>query len=251
MRILSRTGRTFVEMTKYQYQIEKTDQSKLLPQPELADALEPGMPVFDLPDPKNTSVPSTDLFAAINNRVSERRYSDVPLSLEELSYLLWCTQGVRQVTSRPATLRTVPSAGSRHPFETYLLINKVEGLEPGLYRYHALEHKLVQLSLDAELKAELTKICHNQGMVTNSAVTFIWAAEIYRMYWRYVERGYRYLYIDAGHVCQNLYLACEPMGTGCCAIGAFDDDALATFLGIDGEHRIPIYIATVGKKIAE
>lgn len=249
MRITSRIGRTFMELTKYPYQIEATDQVKLLPQPALTDPAEPNCPLFDLPDPKKTSVPAHDLFQAINDRVSERRYSEKPLTLEELSYLLWCTQGVKQVTTRPATLRTVPSAGSRHAFETYLLINKVEGLKPGLYKYSALDHKLALLSERTELNAELTEACHKQAMVATSAVTFFWVAEVYRTFWRYVERGYRYLHLDAGHICQNLYLACEPMQAGCCGIAAFDDDLLARILGIDGEHRIPIYVAAVGKKV--
>lgn len=249
MRKTSYIGRTFMELTKYPYQVEATDQVKQLPQPELTDPAEPGCPLFDLPDPQQTSVPPIDLFKAINQRVSERRYAETPLSLEELSYLLWCTQGVRAVTDRPATLRTVPSAGSRHPFETYLLVNRVEGLEPGLYKYSALDHKLALIKQDENLSAELTEACHRQGMVRNSAVTFFWIAVVYRTYWRYVERGYRYLHLDAGHVAQNLYLACEPMAAGCCAIAAFDDDKLAEILGIDGETRIPIYVTTVGKKV--
>lgn len=248
MRKSSVIGRTFIEYTKYQYVTEKSDQVKQLPQPELADPAEAGCPLFDLPDPKTAVVPRHDLFDAINDRVSVRAYSQEQLTLDELSYLLWCTQGVKQVTDRPATLRTVPSGGSRHAFETYLLINRVEGLEPGLYKYAALDHKLAQISTRPELNEELTDICHRQGMVRNSAVTFIWIAVIYRIYWRYGERGYRDMLIDSGHVCQNLYLACEPMQAGCCAILAFDDDKLSQYLGIDGENRLPVYVATVGKK---
>ncbi|MCL2497775.1 MAG: SagB/ThcOx family dehydrogenase [Symbiobacteriaceae bacterium] len=248
MRHPSYLGRTFMELTKYKYQAEKSDQTKMLPQPELTDPAEPGCQLFDLPDPQKHSLPSVDLFQAINERVSVRAYSEEPLSLEELSYLLWCTQGIKQVTDRPATLRTVPSAGARHPFETYLLINKVEGLAPGLYKYSALDHKVALISTDPELPDKLTQACHRQGMVKNSAVTFFWVAVVYRTFWRYVERGYRYLHLDAGHVCQNLYLAVAPMNAGCCGIAAFDDEMLSQLLGVDGENRAPIYLATVGKK---
>ena len=248
MRITSYIGRTFMELTKYKYSVDQTDQVKLLPQPELTDPAEPECPLFDLPDPMHTSVPAVDLFKAINERVSVRAYSEEALSLEELSFLLWCTQGIKRVSDRPATLRTVPSAGSRHPFETYLLINRVEGLEPGLYKYSALDHKIALISTDPELADKLTASCHRQAMVKNSAVSFFWIAVVYRTFWRYVERGYRYMHLDAGHICQNLYLAVEAMNAGCCGIAAFDDNVLSEILGIDGEKRIPIYVATVGKK---
>ncbi|MCE5197266.1 MAG: SagB/ThcOx family dehydrogenase, partial [Negativicutes bacterium] len=132
--------------------------------------------------------------------------------------------------------------------ETYLLVNRVETLPPGLYQYAALDHTLIQLSVAETLAGDLTQACSRQVMVKNSAVTFFWAAEIYRHVWRYAERSFRYIHLDAGHVCQNLYLACEAIGSGCCAIAAFDDDALSAVLGIDGVSRFPVYLATVGKK---
>ncbi|NIR13327.1 MAG: SagB/ThcOx family dehydrogenase, partial [Desulfobacterales bacterium] len=75
----------------------------------------------------------------LEQRRSVRNYSADSLSMDELSWLLWCTQGVQQTTAQPRTYRTVPSAGGRHPYETYLAIGNVEDLEPGLYRYLALE----------------------------------------------------------------------------------------------------------------
>ena len=124
-------GREFMEKTKYQY-LPESDQQQGLPQPPLEKAWPEGGTVIDLPDPRGAAVQAVDLTAAIGERRSERAYADAPLTLAELSYLLWATQGVRETTQRPATLRTVPSAGSRHPFETYVLVNNVEGLEPGL-----------------------------------------------------------------------------------------------------------------------
>lgn len=241
-------GQQFVEYTKQKYKTEDTDQGKGLPQPPLTDPTPTDLPLIQLPNPHTAAVPKVDLFTAINNRVSVRKYSSIPLTLDELSYLLWCTQGIKQVTARPATLRTVPSGGSRHAFETYLLINKVAGLQPGLYKYAALDHCLVQIEQDAAWNAKLTAACMNQGMVKNSAVTFFWIAVAYRTYWRYAERGYRDLFQDIGHVGQNLYLACEAMQAGCCAIGAFDDDVISEYFQLDGAERFPIYVAAVGKK---
>ncbi len=240
-------GYELIEKTKRQYMGE-SDQQKGLPQPDLADHPVEGQALIDLPDAKQVSVGQVDLFTAINNRVSVRRYADQPLTLDELSYLLWCTQGVKQVTTRPATLRTVPSAGSRHAFETYLLINRVEGLKPGLYRYFAVEHKLAAVDLSDDIADRITQGCGGQIFVKNGAVAFLWAAVTYRMFWRYQERGFRYLHLDAGHVCQNLYLACEAIGAGTCAIAAFDDDAINQTLGLDGEERFLVYVAPVGKK---
>ena len=90
--------------------------------------------------------------------------------------------------------------------------------------------------------------CLGQRFVMASAATFIWTAVPYRMAWRYGERGYRYMHVDVGHVCQNLYLAAEAIGSGACAIGAFNDDQLNELLNIDGEEHFTIYVATVGKK---
>jgi SagB-type dehydrogenase family enzyme len=91
--------------------------------------------------------------------------------------------------------------------------------------------------------------CLKQPIVRESAVTFIWTCVIYRMAWRYSERAYRLVHLDAGHVCQNLYLAAEQIGCGVCAIGAFDDELMADLLGIDGVEEFVIYCATVGKKL--
>jgi SagB-type dehydrogenase family enzyme len=239
-------GQEFMEKTKYQY-LGESDQQKQLPQPPLTQGAD-GQPTIDLPRPESIEVQSIDLTAAINQRKSVRKYAEQPLTLAELSYLLWCTQGVKQVTNRPATLRTVPSAGSRHPFETYLLVNRVEGLQPGLYRFLSVEHKLVAVDLDDGLADKITHAACRQAMVKNSAVTFLWVAVAYRSIWRYQERSYRYMHLDAGHVCQNLYLAAEAIDSGVCAIAAFDDDEINGLLGVDGQEQFVIYLATLGKK---
>ncbi|TEU10873.1 SagB/ThcOx family dehydrogenase, partial [Candidatus Bathyarchaeota archaeon] len=155
---------------------------------------------------------------------------------------------VKDVVARPATLRTVPSAGARHPFETYVLVNRVEGLGPGLYRFLAVDHKLQEVDLGGGIADKIADACHRQRFVKTSAATFIFTAVAYRMYWRYGERGYRYMHLDAGHACQNLYLAAEAIGGGACAIGAFYDEALNSLLGLDGVNQFAIYVAPTGKK---
>ncbi len=239
-------GQEFMEKTKQKY-LGESDQNKGLPQPPLTQGAE-GLPIIDLPDPKSMQAPAIDLTQAINQRKSWRKYSEQALTLSELSYLLWCTQGVKEVTIRPATLRTVPSGGSRHPFETYLLINRVEGLAPGLYRFVSVGHQLVPIDLSEGVSERITHAAGKQVFVQNSAVTFIWVAVAYRTVWRYQERGYRDLFLDAGHVCQNLYLAAEAVDSGCCAIASYDDDEINELLGLDGVEQFVIYLAALGKK---
>lgn len=241
-------GKEFMEKTKYKY-AEPSDQEKGLPQPPLELEWDENATLIDLPPVEELEMKNMDLRKAIENRKSLRKYAPISLSLEELSYLLWCTQGVKKVTSRPATLRNVPSAGARHAFETFLLINNVKGIRPGLYRYIALSHKLMEVNTEPDIADKITFSCREQEFIKNSAVTFIWTAVLERMKWRYGERGYRYLHLDAGHVCQNLYLTAESIDSGVCAIAAFDDDELNKVIGLDGENQFAVYVATLGKKI--
>ena len=171
-----------------------------------------------------------------------------PLSLKELAYLLWMSQGVKLVKEGKLTNRNVPSAGARHAFETYLAINMVEDLQPGLYRYLALSHELVALHHEPDFINRMKVACRNQEHVLSAAVTFIWVSVLERMTWRYSERSYRYLFLDAGHVCQNLYLAAEQLRCGVCAIAAFDDDEVNELLGLDGQRIFATYLASLGKQ---
>ena len=243
-------GQEFMEQTKYRY-LNPSDQEKGMPQPPLELPPVPGLPVIELAKPRDIVVPPLDLRTAIERRHSIRSYEREPVNLAELSYLLWCTQGVRYVSGTAATFRTVPSAGARHAFETYLLVNNVSDLEPGLYRYLALSHGLQQVSSDPELPIKIANAFLDQYFVMRCGVAFLWTAVSYRMTWRYGERGYRDLHLDAGHICQNLYLAAESIGCGVCALAAFDDDMMAGILGIDGTSQFMVYGATVGKRGAD
>ena len=242
-----RTGRNFLEMTKYEH-LGVSDQMRGVRMPPLELPHEGAGRIVELPDPGEIDPGRSDLRLAIEKRRSVRDYTRTPLSVDELSYLLWCTQGVKELIPHSGTLRTVPSAGARHALETYLLVNNVDGIEKGLYRFLAIEHRLAPLEFERGLEERITAACLGQDMVRTSAVTFIWAAVPYRMIWRYGERGYRYLYLDAGHACQNLYLAAEAIECGVCAIAAFLDDEMNRAIGLDGEEQFVIYIATAGKK---
>ncbi|MFN3692396.1 MAG: SagB/ThcOx family dehydrogenase, partial [Fervidobacterium sp.] len=161
-------------------------------------------------------------------------------------YLLWCTQGIRFVTEK-ATFRTVPSAGARHPFETYIYAINVVGLEEAIYRYLPIEHKLLLHKKERYLKEEIIRATFDQTFVGNSAAVFIWTAIPYRTEWRYGPTAHKAILLDAGHVCQNLYIAAESINAGTCAIAAYSQKLMDEFLGVDGENEFVIYLAPVGK----
>ncbi len=154
---------------------EATAQQRGLPPPSPEMPVPAGAERIALPPVEQLPDFPCDLTAAIGQRRSVREYAETPLSIEELTYLLWCTQGVHH-SRRAATLRSVPSAGARHPFETFLLINRVDGLQPGLYRYLALSHELVVLQLDSSLTERVVAACANQRFIAKSGVTFFWVA---------------------------------------------------------------------------
>jgi SagB-type dehydrogenase family enzyme len=242
-------GHEFMTKTRYRC-LDMSDQMKGLPQPPLELEYSEQEGIVDLPPPDELRITDLDLKTAIENRRSIRSYATIPLELDELSFLLWSTQGVKQVMAKIATLRNVPSAGARHAFETFLLVNNVASLQSGLYRFIATRHKLVPTNRAANVADMIVEGCLGQSFVKECAVTFIWVAVPYRMNWRYGERGYRYLHLDGGHVCQNLYLAAEAVGCGVCAIAAFEDDTMNRILGVDGDEQFVIYVATVGKKLS-
>lgn len=243
---MDRIGQEFMEKTHFE-NLEPSDQMAGIPHPPLQRAYDGSGEVIDLPDPGEISVSALDIREAIERRRSIRQYAAEPVSMEELAYLLWCTQGVKENVQGQFTFRTVPSAGARHAFETFLLINNVQGLRRGVYRYLALSHQLAEINRDPDIAGRITGACLHQQFVRNNAATFIWVADAYRMTWRYGQRGYRYLHIDAGHVCQNLYLAAQTVGCGVCAVGAFHDQVLNAELGLDGVGQFVVYLASMGK----
>ncbi|MDM8536256.1 SagB/ThcOx family dehydrogenase [Desulfobacterales bacterium HSG17] len=143
--------------------------------------------------------------------------------------------------------RNVPSAGCRHALETYLAVFNVDNLDPGVYRYLPLSHQLVFEFKDDMLSEKMITASLGQSYPGKSAVTFIWAAIPYRMEWRYGLAAHKVIALDAGHVCQNLYLACEAIDAGACAIAAYDQEELDELIGLDGDEEFAVYLAPVGK----
>jgi SagB-type dehydrogenase family enzyme len=187
---------------------------------------------------------SISLLDALERRRTQRKFSDAPISLEELSWLLWSVQGI---TGDDERKRTAPSAGGRHPFETYLAVNRVERIKPGLYRYLPFEHRLLVMGEVESLPRVLAEACQGQKFVGTGAVTFIWTAVPYRTEWRYSLVSHKMIAVDAGHMCQNLYLASSAINAGACAIGKYSQDKMDALLGVDGTDEFTIYAAVVGK----
>jgi len=224
-----------------------TDQREGLPPPPLQKPYPGDAELIDLVPHHHLALGQMHVVEAIERRRSRRTFLDQALTLEELSFLLWATQGIhRIIPNLQASLRTVPSAGGRHAFETYLLVSRVDGLAPGLYRYLPVEHKLYLLRAGGDLVARVHHACRDQ-YVDRSAVTFLWTAIPYRTEWRYSLMAHKAIALDAGHLCQNLYLAATAIGAGTCALAAYDQEALDRVLGVDGVDEFAIYAAPLGK----
>lgn len=223
-----------------------TPQQRGVPPPPITKRAPPNAPRVDLVPPAEFTSGQMPLLDAINKRRSRRVFTEAPLTLEEVSFLLWSCQGVEKVANEIRAFRTVPSAGCRHPFETYVLVNRVVGLQPGLYRYLPVENQLCLLRADDDVVAEI-HIASEEQYVLGSAISLIWTVIPYRTEWRYLHHSHRVILMDIGHACQNLYLAAESIGCGTCALGAFDQGKMDAALGVDGEEEFAIYLAPVGR----
>jgi SagB-type dehydrogenase family enzyme len=229
-----------------QWENIETDQKKGIPFPPPQKPYPPDTPLVDLIPPAKFNFCHISIQEALQNRQSRRQYNEEHLTLEELSFLCWSVQGMREVLfDGRVTRRTSPSAGARHPFETYLSVHRAAGLAVGLYRYLPFDHKLCLEYLDPKLPEKLNRCC--SSFAGASAVTFIWTALPYRTAWRYGAMAEKLVAQDSGHFCQNLYLACEAIGAGTCAVGAYDQVEMDRLVGVDGEEEFTVYSAPVGK----
>jgi len=226
-----------------------TPQSRGLEPPPVQKPYPADVALLPLPGPDSwgDGLGMLPLREAIASRQSRRSFRQEALRLEELSFLLWATQGVRRAASPTAVYRTVPSAGCRHALETYVAVFRVAGIDPGIYRYVPLSHALLAVSRRDDLQNAVVRAALGQRFVGTGAVTFLWTTIPARMEWRYAEASYKVIALDAGHVCQNLYLACESVGAGVCAVAAYDQEAADALLGVDGEQEFTIYMAPVGR----
>jgi SagB-type dehydrogenase family enzyme len=236
-----------------------TDQQQGLPRPDIQKSVPPGAQLIDLVPPDQFTIGDSSVVDVIRQRKSHRYFKPDAMNLEELSFLLWATQGMRDKSIEGGLTylwRNVPSGGNRHPMETYLSIHNVEGIKPGLHRYLPVDHQLVLEKLDPDLPEMVNQGSRNQNSGTNqepyyfikeAAVVFIWTALPYRSEWRYHRAAAKLTALDAGHICQNLYIAAGAIGCGTCAVGAYDQAKMNSLVQVDGEDEFVIYMAPVGK----
>lgn len=227
----------------------RSDQNRGVAPPPVQKPPRSDQALLPLPqNPAGAFAGKVDLVKALEGRKSHRAWREAPLSVAELGFLLWAVQGVRKKGGAASVFRTVPSAGCRHAFETYVAAGNCVGLERGLYRYLPLEHALVlERAAEPEFTPRLHEAVLMQSFVARAPAVLIWTAIPYRMEWRYMEAAHRVIAMDAGHVCQNLYLAAQAADCGTCAVAAFHQKALDEFLGVDGEDEFALYLAPVGK----
>lgn len=231
----------FVEQENYH-----TDQELKKPQPPLYKA-RIGSKVIELPKNYTDLVLKNDILEVLYKRKSSRVYTEEPMSLLELAYLLWATQGVKEIRGNNyATIRTVACGGARHEFECYLVVNNVAGLEKGYYHYmpdiHALE--LIELKDDFQEQVNIS-LC-NQTWANKANVIFYYSVVPYRAEWRYGIWTHRTALIDAGHITQNLYVACSSLNLGTCAIASVETAPSNQMFQLDGEEEFIFYAAPVG-----
>jgi len=185
------------------------------------------------------------LWEVIVQRRSIREFSHQSITFPELSQLIWATQGI---TSKAwgFEFRASPSAGALYPIETYLVANRVEEIPSGLYHYNVKEAQLILLK-EGHFGPEICQAGLGQELLEEAACVFIWTAVVERSKWKYRERAYRYIYMDAGHIGQTLYLAATALDLGCCTVGAFFDEEVDRVMGVDGKEEITVYLGAVGR----
>ncbi|MGA9755533.1 MAG: SagB/ThcOx family dehydrogenase, partial [Desulfobaccales bacterium] len=171
-------------------------------------------------------------------------YLDRPLTQAELAALLWATQGITG-SMGGYHFRASPSAGALYPVETYLAVHRVEGVAPGIWHFQVLDFAL-ELVAAGDFRQPLVQAGLAQSFLSEAGAVFIWTGVLNRARWKYRERAVRYLFLDAGHICQNLMLAATALGLGVCPVGAFFDEEVESIVGVDKSQEVPLYLAAVG-----
>jgi SagB-type dehydrogenase family enzyme len=196
--------------------------------------------IIKLPEPKyDGSIPVEE---ALLRRRSVRDFKDVPLTISEVSQLVWAAEGITGAGGR----RTFPSAGALYPLELYVIAGDVNGLPPGIYKYKTDGHKLLRIE-KGDRRSDLRDAALGQSSVKRAPAVIVLSAVYERTTTKYGERGIRYIHMEAGHAAQNVYLQAVSLGLGTVVIGAFRDEEVRRVMKMtDGER--PLYLMPVGKK---
>jgi len=193
-----------------------------------------------LPNPSYKG--NNSLEEVLLKRRSVREYKKLPLTISEVSQLLWACQGVTENTFK---LRTSPSAGALYPLNVYLVVGEVEGLEKGVYKYNPNWHE-IKLVKSGDIRDELYRFSLLQDCVRNAPISIVISADYSITTRKYGNRGIKYVHMEVGHVGENLYLQATALGLGTVAVGAFDNEKVRELLGIPDKEEV-LYIMPVGR----
>ena len=241
-------------------EVATADIARGVPQPLIQKPITEDSTLIDLPPINSLTAPKADFFECVSNRISRRTYSKEPMTIDELSFLLWCTQGVKKVISGYKKyikdgsgknyLRPVATGGCIPSYETYIAINNVSGVESGIWKYLPLSHQLLYIknvkNLSMRISDTFTNPSQDQSYASKAAVVFLWACRPYYGEWRYKETSHKLMLIDLGHISQQLYLATEAIGCGCCAIGGYYQNKADELIDVDGENEFTVLCASIG-----
>jgi SagB-type dehydrogenase family enzyme len=202
----------------------------VLPPPPQGDALDQGLAAV----------------RAIAERRSTRDFAPTPMTLDELSRVLYLTAGITAGLHGNAR-RSAPSSGALYPIEVYPVVHRVEGVPPGVYHYAYREHALEEVRPGDHRQAVVEQGI-SQAFLGECGVVLFASLILQRMRPKYQDRSYRYGLLEAGHVGENAYLAATALGLGACGVGAFMDDAINEMLGIDGVEEAAVYLVAIGRR---
>jgi len=243
---MANIGLEFITNTKYP-DFSTVDLIRRIPRPPFEKPEPDGAKRIQLPDPKTVAATDLSVKDAFETWEQVPFFAKCSITLDELSYLLWYTQGVKVVQGEHIALRHIPSSGLRYPIETYFVAQEVEGLDTGIYHYLPLTHEIVPMRVESDVLLELATASLNFQIVTRAAATFIYAGIPYRSVWALGNRGYRAMLIDAGHVGQAFLFAAASLGLKARAFDLFHDEAIGKMVQLDPENEWPLLLVSVGK----
>jgi SagB-type dehydrogenase family enzyme len=194
--------------------------------------------------PSEVTEVSATFLDTLQRRRSTRAFSSQPLIKLDLGYLLWASTGIQRI-EHGYEFRNAPSAGALYPIETYIGVNNVQDVDRGIYHYNINDHSLEEIKT-GNFGNAIAHAALDQTICAIAPVVFIWTAMFNRSKWKYAQRAYRYVYLDAGHIAQNLALAATSITCGSCQVGAFFDDEINSILDLDGEDESVIYLTVAG-----
>jgi len=235
-------GRAFQEETKYERGVLRGGRLDWASKPPTYKRYQDATQI-PLDEPTREDGPS--LWKVLSERRSQRQFRQTPMDGSDLSQLLWAAQGITE-RRRGIELRTALSAGALYSIETYMVVHDVQSIEPGIYHYDVRGHQLEQLR-EGVFRGEIARAALDQRMAAMANVVFVWTAVFGRSIWKYKQRAYRYVYLDAGHIAQNVALAAVGLGLGSCQIAAIYDGEANALLGVDGSEESTVYMTVVGE----